>query len=248
MIDKYFDHAASDYDSAYGKANNVKSFIFEERKRIVLELFDLKSGRVLDLGCGPGVYTDKLCKAGYEIYGVDASERMIQIARSKGFKDVKFFVGSADSLSFTDNFFEGVLCVGVLEYLDDAGKAIKEIARVTKAGGIVIFTVPNASSLLNKTDFLLRWILKFIYWLFKIDIIKSNIDLDYASKLFFQKELRDILKRNGLKIEESRFHIFRISFLNKIFPKIALEVTKKMNFVSNPLLAINYIVRCRKIC
>ncbi|MBU1913139.1 MAG: class I SAM-dependent methyltransferase [Candidatus Omnitrophica bacterium] len=245
-VNKYFDFSAINYNLAYKKADDVKSFIFHERKRIVLDMFDVKSGKVLDIGCGPAVYTDNLSEAGYEIYGVDSSERMIEIAKSKNFKNAKFFVGTVENIKFADNFFDGVLCVGVLEYLNSIEDGIKEIARVTKHGGIVIFTVPNGLSLLNKLDLLLRNIVKFAYRLLKVNIIKRVMCFDYESKLVYKNELDAVLERNGFKVENSRFHIFRLSFLNKIYPKAVILIAKKMNFISSPLLAINYVVKCRK--
>ncbi len=246
-VNKYFDAHAPDYDSAYLAPRDLRSFIFNERKRIVLDMFDLTSGRVLDIGCGPAVYTDKLSASGYEIYGVDPSEKMVEIARDKNFKNAKFTVGDIEGLAFADNFFDGVLCVGVLEYLKGIDKGIKEAARVTRPGGIAVFTVPNGLSLLNRLELLLRKIIKISYKASKIGAIKSLIDYDYESRLISKKELTRALNKNGFKIEESRFHIFRLSFLNKISPRIALFIAQKMNFVSSPLLAVNYIVKCKKI-
>lgn len=246
-VEKYFDYSAINYNLAYGKINDLKSFIFHERKKIVLDMFDIKSGRVLDIGCGPAVYTDALSEAGHDIYGVDSSEKMIQIAKSKNFKNAKFFVGSVENLKFEDSFFDGVLCVGVLEYLDHIKNGIKEIARVTKQGGVVIFTVPNGLSLLNKLDLLLRNLVKFTYKISKMSILVSIIDYEYRPDLVYKKELNTALERNGFRVEESRFHIFRLSFLNRICPQAALLIAKKMNFVSSPLLATNYVVKCKKI-
>lgn len=244
---KYFDQNAKDYNLAYDKVRDLKSFIFNERKKMVLGMFDLKGGKVLDIGCGPGVYTDRLCESGFEAYGVDPSEEMIRIAKQKGFKNAKFFVGNAENLGFDDGYFDGALCVGVLEYLISIEDGIKEVARVTKPGGIAIFTGPNGSSLLNKFDSLSRGITKYGYDVLKIKALKSAIDHEYNSSLLCRAELDKILKRNGFMIEEWRFHLFRLSFLNKAFPRMALWIAKKMNFTSHPLLAINMIVKCKKI-
>jgi len=247
MVKRYFDNHAVGYNSAYQKKDNTRSFIFSERKKLVLEMLDIGEGRVLDAGCGPGVYTDRLSEAGYEIYGVDASEGMIALARAKHFKNAKFFVGSVDDLKFQDTFFDAILCIGVLEYLKDVEKAIKEAARVIRPGGIAIFTVPNAQSFLNTSNLLARNIVKSVCKLLKIKPPGSLLDYNYELRLFSGKDLDLLLERNGFKIEKARFHIFRLPFLNKIFPEASLYLMKKMNFVSSPFLGINYVVKCRRI-
>ena len=247
-VDKYFDYTAAGYNEAYENVTDVRSFIFKERKRIALDMFTLKKGRVLDIGCGPAVYTDRLLASGHEVYGVDVSEKMITLAESKGFKNAHFFVGTAEKLDFPDRFFDGALCIGVLEYLDSFEEAIKETARVIRDGGIAIFTVPNAASLLNQCEHWLRAIVKAMYKLFRMKMIKSLIDFDYHSRSFYKEELEGALKRSGFEIEESCFHIFRMSFLNKISPAIAFAIVKRMNFISSRFFAANYIVKCRKVC
>jgi|GEM_PF-3267749 len=244
---KYFEHNAADYNRACEKESpGVRSFIFSERKKIVLSMFDVKKGKVLDIGCGPGAYEEDLSETGLEIYGVDPSEEMVRIANSKNLLNSRFSAGSIEKLGFEENFFDGVLCIGVLEYLDKIKAGIKETARVVRKGGVAIFTVPNGSSILNKGDMLLRKISRKIYALTGLRLLGRDIDHRYAYNMISKKELDAILEKNGLCVEDYRFHIFRLSFLNKICPGMSLYISKKMNFISNPLLAANYIVKCRK--
>lgn len=235
-LNGYFNSAASEYDAKYKEVNDVASFIFSERRRIVFEIFNLKEGRVLDAACGPAVYTKRLSELGLDVYGVDSSEKMVEIARGKRFKNASFSVGRADRLNFEDSFFDGVLCVGLLEYLDDIEGTVRELARVTRKGGTAIFTAPIRESLLNRLDLLLRSLLRAAWF----------VNRGYGSKLISEKDLAGVLEKYGFLIEEKRFHIFRLTFLNKPFPRLALAVTKKMNFVSGPLLSANCIIRCRR--
>ncbi|MFA4981137.1 MAG: methyltransferase domain-containing protein [Candidatus Omnitrophota bacterium] len=242
----YFETEAANYNRAYDKVSDLRSFIFDERKRIVMDMFRLKGGKVLDVGCGPAVYTDILSKAGYEIYGVDPSENMIGIAKTKGFENASFFVGTAEDLKFQDGFFDGVICVGVLEYLPDINRAIKEAARVSKHGAIAIFTVPNGTSLLNKLDGVTRGILRSVRRIFKAGFLENAITYGYDTRYISRREIYGSLRKNGFEIEKSRFHIFRLSFLNKLFPKTSLAITKRMNFVSSPFIGIDHIIKARK--
>lgn len=246
MENTYFEYAALEYDHAYKGISDVRSLIFYERKRIVSILFDIQPGIILDAGCGPGVYTDFLSKAEHISYGIDISINMINVAHKKCFPRAHFSVGSVEHIPFPDNSFDGVLCIGVLEYLSNLDCAIQEISRVIKQNGIAIFTIPNKLSILNVIDALLRVSLKLINRVCKSNFIKSVIDPNYELHTVSAVTLNKILEKEGFKIEKEYYHIFRLSFLNKIAPNISFLISKKMNFISHPFFGINYIVKCRK--
>ncbi len=226
--------------------HDLRSYIFSERKKIVFSMLGKDFKKILDIGCGPGVYADELSKRCEEFYGVDISPEMINMAKSKKYGNAKFSIGEIENLQFKDELFDGVICVGVLEYLDNIEDAVKEIARVTKKNGIAIFTVPNASSALNKLDYYMRVILKAARKVIKIDISKSFMNYDFKPKLIYRRKLGALLREYGFEIKESRFHIFRISFLNRLNPRLSLFLARKCNFISSEFLATNYIVKARK--
>lgn len=246
-VTRYFDEQAAGYHDKYETVDDMRSFIFSERKALVLEMLGGSYDRMLDIGCGPGVYTDKLAERSNNLYGVDISEEMIAIAKKKGYPNAVFSVGGIEKMEFGDNFFDAVVCVGVLEYLNDIDAAVKEVARVAKKDAVIIFTAPNASSILNKLDHMMRSVLKAFNKYIKIDMSKSFMNYDFQPRLISKKELEPILKKYGLKVEERRFHIFRLSFLNRLSSGLSLFLAKHLNFISSRFLAINYIVKARKI-
>jgi ubiquinone/menaquinone biosynthesis C-methylase UbiE len=245
-VARFFDDQASDYNGKYGQVNDLRSFIFSERKKIVLGMLGAGQGKVLDIGCGPGVYADELVKRCNKLYGVDVSHEMISIAKEKQHRNAEFSVGSIEKLQFQDEFFDATVCIGVLEYLDSVESGIKEVARVTRENGIAIFTSPNASSILNKLDYCIRVIFKATRRILKIDITKSFMNYDFEPKLLYSADLESLLKKHGFAVERSVFHVFRISFLNRLSPRLSLFIAKKLNFVSGRYLAINYVVKAVK--
>jgi len=101
--------------------------------------------RVLDVGCGSGWATRLL--AGYaingQVTGIDISDEMIRVAResSQAFPNTDFEVASAEQLPFTDNEFTQAFSMESLYYYSDILKALTEIHRVLRPGGLFVAVV-----------------------------------------------------------------------------------------------------------
>ena len=94
---------------------------------------------ILDIGCGHADFLTSIYAKTEHTYGIDPDAN----ALSKNTTIRNTFVGTADSLPFEDNFFDLVVLAWVLEHLDSPEKAFREIYRVLKPGGSVIFLTPN---------------------------------------------------------------------------------------------------------
>lgn len=95
--------------------------------------------RILDLGCGPGNTLRRLMPEG-QVYGFDYSLDALAFARTKGIRCV--FSGESTALPVASATFDCVVALDVLEHVDDDGRALVEIARVLRPGGVFCFTVP----------------------------------------------------------------------------------------------------------
>lgn len=99
---------------------------------------------VLELGVGNGKNLTALVHAGYRVYAIDSSPTAIKMCKEllKKFKK-KAVLKTEDccELSFKKDFFDAVIAFHVLGHLSDAErkKAVKEILRVLKPGGVVFF-------------------------------------------------------------------------------------------------------------
>ncbi len=96
--------------------------------------------RVIDVGCGPGFFlSELLAEVGPEgtLTGVDNSPDMLAFARrrTEGAENVALHEGDALSLPVPDGAFDAAICVQVLEYVDDAAGALRELHRVLQPGG-----------------------------------------------------------------------------------------------------------------
>jgi SAM-dependent methyltransferase len=98
----------------------------------VVELLDPRPGeRILDLGCGDGVLTEKLAAAGCDVVGVDAGEDMIRVAQQKG---LNAHVVDGHALAF-DAEFDAVFSNAALHWMMQPAKVVDGVRRALKPGG-----------------------------------------------------------------------------------------------------------------
>lgn len=101
-------------------------------------------GKVLDVGCGNGIISIQLGKLGFNVTGIDVSEKTIETARNNNpFPNVQFRVQSAEQLVASGELFDVIVCSEVLEHLDNPGALLKTLHQSLKEDGILIVTVPN---------------------------------------------------------------------------------------------------------
>ncbi len=97
--------------------------------------------RVLDLGCGYGLWSHELLKNNHNVFGVDISKECITYAnylkKEKGLSNIHFIGGSGENLPFKDGAFDLVIAVSVLQYVN-RDKLFKEVTRVLKKNSLFI--------------------------------------------------------------------------------------------------------------
>lgn len=125
------------------KLNPARVAYFERLWKEKLSAQQVSSGKFLDVGCGGGLATEELAKAGFDMTGMDMSPRSLETARKhaeeNGVKNVKYVEGSAYKIPFADASFDGVVMSDVLEHIHDLHQVISEISRVLKPNGVFVF-------------------------------------------------------------------------------------------------------------
>ena len=103
--------------------------------------------RVLDAGCGTGIFTLDFLIAGARVVGLDISRPMLRFADKKT-AGYPFFKVQGDTLQlpFKDNSFDKVVSITALEFIAEAKSAIDELLRVTRPGGCVVVATLNRLS------------------------------------------------------------------------------------------------------
>ena len=123
---------------------------------------------------------------------------------------------------------------------------VGEMARVVKPRGTVVVTIPNGDSWLNRLDGALRRALRRARRLSGGRLFQSAISYDYVPRYWSPRLLESVLAKHGLRVQQRRFHIFRLTFLNKVSPRLSLWLMRKMNFVSSRFLGANLVIQASK--
>ncbi len=112
-----------------------------------------KQAKVLDVGCGPGRDADYLQKQGLEIFGVDASQKMIELARQRN-KEVSFEVMDMRELNFAPKNFDGVWASASVFFVDKetVKKVFAKIKEIMKKDGILFVSVKEGEGEIFSPD------------------------------------------------------------------------------------------------
>lgn len=174
--------------------------------------------KVLDAGCGAGRFSIAIAQLGSEVTLFDISDEQISIAKEKilenGLMDrVSCFITGdlCDMFMIQDETFDTTVCYGAsLNYLlENAGKGIGEIIRVTKKGGTVLVSVNSRwgviHSLIGRENFdIIDFFGRPDYWFINEVADTGNLPqhpgVAHPPRHFFDaKELRELLQMAGLK-------------------------------------------------
>ena len=126
----------------------IGRLVKEYESKLISEM--LKPGygeRILDGGCGTGVFAMEMLSVGASIVGLELSLPMLFRARKKA-DDLPFqaVLGDISSLPFADNTFDKTISVTAIEFIDNAEQAVAELFRVTRAGGRILVATLNSLS------------------------------------------------------------------------------------------------------
>jgi SAM-dependent methyltransferase len=118
--------------------------------RAVLDSLDIPHGeRLLDAGSGSGRTLDELVTYG-RVSGIELDERGVEAARSRGHLDVAR--APVEAIPHPAGHFAAVTCLDVLEHTPDDVRSLRELRRVTRAGGVLLITVPAYPRLWSQHD------------------------------------------------------------------------------------------------
>ena len=137
------------------------------RLRYVAERATLRGAKVLDIGCGGGLLCEPMTRLGFQVTGVDASERNIGTASAHAAEQglvIDYRATTADDLlAAGERPFDVILNMEVIEHVADPGAYLRDCARLLAPGGLMIVATLNRTLkalALAKigAEYVLRWV------------------------------------------------------------------------------------------
>jgi 2-polyprenyl-3-methyl-5-hydroxy-6-metoxy-1,4-benzoquinol methylase len=133
MAGTYAEHASdSAYDARY------------DRPAVFELVGDVAGRRVLDAGCGPGLYSEELVARGADLVAIDASAEMVKLAEKRiGSRAQVMRADLNEPLPFASAEFDLIVCALVIHHVHDRNVCFREFLRLLKPGGRAIVSTQH---------------------------------------------------------------------------------------------------------
>lgn len=135
---KVYDEISTSYATKFDEpSDNIDDF---------LKLIG-KGGKILDAGCGPGVDVAYIASKGFDVIGIDLSEKMLEIAKRK---NPRIYFQKADirKLNFKPNTFNGIIASFSLIHIPkkDVNKTVDNFYKLLKSRGVIYIGIQEGKS------------------------------------------------------------------------------------------------------
>ena len=254
-VREFFDRDSKRYETERytNDFKNCHQYSYLARKRHVLDLMKETGGTLLDLGCGPGIYTGELLARGFTIRGVDLSPNMIEIAKRTyrepmGRGLVSFEVGDASSLDYGTGVFDAAICIGVVSYIPNIDDFLSRLGASLKEGGYAVIQLSKRGTLKAFNEaIVLDWLPRVKRFLrrgsaprgWDFPLIRYRVDTFNA-----------LCERYGLEREEDVHFDYTLPVLGTVWPRLNLLIARRLERtrarLPQLLLAGDYLARYRK--
>ena len=178
---------------------------------------DTPAEKIVEIGCGEGLFLDKIAHQGKisSMAGVDISQDILDRAKKRleGFKGIELIKASGSNIPLEDNVFDIVVCINVIFNLPSKEiflSTLKEMVRIIKPGGKIVFDIRN------RANPLLR--LKYKLAKYYDETVKSLPLMPYRLK-----DVVEYIKEYGCEIEKINYLGFP---KNRMAPIIMIEAKK----------------------
>lgn len=136
-------HSWWDKDSEFKPLHDINPL----RLGYVEQFAELKGKKVLDVGCGGGILSEAMAKAGADVTGIDLAEASLNVAQLHALDsglEINYHTVSVEDYALQyPGHFDVVTCLEMLEHVPDPASVVRSCAALTKPGGHALFSTIN---------------------------------------------------------------------------------------------------------
>lgn len=215
--------------NAHAENDEYDVFQPESNERLIATVIRLggwaQGARIADLGCGSGVFTERLRRAGYSSVGVDISRKLIELGRIKH-PEAEFVEGDVENLPFESGRFDGILLSNLVHHFPDPSLLAAEVHRVLKPGGRFVAVDPNR---LNP-----------FMWLYRdrASPFYSPIGVTENERPVLARQVADIFRARGFRVRTDYLAGLSYRYVASRRTRTLLPI---YNFIDNAIFRLPFI-------
>jgi 2-polyprenyl-3-methyl-5-hydroxy-6-metoxy-1,4-benzoquinol methylase len=223
---QFFDRMVEGHD--WDERTNT--FETKRRLRLVFEdllgAMELRGKEFLDGGSGGGHFSAAACRRGANVTSLDVGPNLLEQVKKRC--DSTRVIGSILDLPFKDRTFDVVMSTEVIEHTPDPERAVRELSRVVRPGGVLVLTSPNR------------------LWQPVVRLATATRLRHYAGyeNFLWAHRARDVVRDAGLVVEEFRgFNV--LPLFKPVFEPLLAYADQRLGELL-PDGFVNFAVRARR--
>lgn len=232
-VQRHYDEMAEVYDRRYDQGPG-RSYHAHLSEKVMDSL--PPGGRLLDIGCGTGLFVERYCERGGRAVGLDLSPKMIERARDRC-RSAEWTVGTGETLPFRDDVFDAVSSLLAFSYFRDPDRMLAEVLRVLRPGGRLSLCTLGRNFLTAG--------LPAIHTLGEIARVRQVGMGSFGEHYYTERQMKDLFTRAGFVDVRVR----RCSFAHLNLAPPVYELARKVEPIVErrlPYLAYNVVASGRK--
>jgi ubiquinone/menaquinone biosynthesis C-methylase UbiE len=205
-IQRHFNSMAHRYDVRYDGDRGRR--YYDHLSELVFHRIS-GGGKLLDLGCGTGLFVERYLMRGEKAMGLDLSRGMIEraIQRCPG---TSFTVASADQIPFREGTFDVVVSLLVFSYMSDPEQMLREAFRVLRPGGKAVICTLGRNILTSG--------LPAIYQISEVMRVSEVCVGAFGERYYNEAEMKELYERAGFEeIEVERCSFAHYGMIDPVF-------------------------------
>ncbi|WP_160691127.1 methyltransferase domain-containing protein [Clostridium sp. C2-6-12] len=225
-------HLNPEFDGASRRSSIIEQTVDFLDKKILR-----RESSILDLGCGPGLYAEKLCRKGHKVTGIDFSENTICYAKENAKREnlnIDYKCEDFFNLKYSEEYDAVIQSYGEINTFSDEerDRLLKLIYRALKQNGRFIFDI--STPILRKNCSLKKnwYISEEGFWRGKAHIVLEE-GFQYENNIWLDQYI--VGDDEGIQVYRNWFHDYTAETISEIVQKSGFTIVDMVTLAGNPL-------------